>query len=243
MDQRVRSKRPGKSTGTPGQRARTRILDTAEELFARQGPTAVTLRSIAAAAEVNVAAVNYYFGSKEKLFEEMFLRRVVPLNDQRLTQLDACIARAGGNPTLEAIVSAFVMPAWQLADTASTNARAIFVQYSAGRVLAMPEVDEMLSRYYARLREAFVAALQRALPHLAQPDVIWRYYWMGGSLMMTLAVPSETVGAADDPVEETGSGVHAMLPATLIAFLVQGMHAAPVLAQQPEVLASRVSCS
>jgi AcrR family transcriptional regulator len=243
MDQLVRSKRPGKSTGTPGERARTRILDTAEQLFARQGPTAVTLRSIAAAAAVNVAAVNYYFGSKEKLFEEMFLRRVVPLNDQRLAQLDACIANAGGYPTIEAVVSAFVMPALQLADTASANARAIFVQYSAGRVLAMPEVDAMLSRYYARLREAFVAALQRALPHLAQPDVIWRYYWMGGSLMMTLAVPSETVSVPDGQVEETGLGLHGMLPANLIAFLVQGMRAAPVLARQPVVPADSASCS
>jgi AcrR family transcriptional regulator len=84
MNQIRRTKRPKES---PGERARTSILDAAEDLFAREGPSAVTLRSIAAAADVNVAAVNYYFGSKERLFEEMFLRRVVPLNEERLLRL------------------------------------------------------------------------------------------------------------------------------------------------------------
>ena len=134
---------------SPGERARTRILDTAEELFAREGPAAVTLRSIAAAADVNVAAVNYYFGSKEKLFEEMFLRRIVPLNEERLVRLAAYTEAAGGKPTLEAIVTAYVMPALRLTDAASASARAIVVQYSLGRVLAMPEVNRMLVRYYA----------------------------------------------------------------------------------------------
>src|SRR5208283_3559077 len=177
-------------SGAPGERARSRILDTAEDLFAREGPAAVTLRSIAAAADVNVAAVNYYFGSKEKLFEEMFLRRVVPLNEERLVRLTACLARTDAKPTLTDIVTAYVMPALQLTDAASASARAIIVQYSLGRVLAMPEVNQMLVRYYARVREAFVAALQDAVPHLAPHEVVWRYYWMGGSVMVALAVPS-----------------------------------------------------
>ncbi|MEA2791409.1 MAG: hypothetical protein QOG73_3815, partial [Acetobacteraceae bacterium] len=140
MDQSKRTKRPQASAG---ERARTCILDSAEELFAREGPSAVTLRSIAAAAEVNIAAVNYYFGSKEKLFEEMFLRRIVPLNEERLVRLKACLADAGGKPTLESIVTAYVVPALQLTDAAGVNARAIVVQYSLGRVLAMPEVNQM----------------------------------------------------------------------------------------------------
>ena len=128
MDDHARTKRPATPTGPPGERARARILDTAEELFAQAGPAAVTLRSIAAAADVNVAAVNYYFGSKEKLFEEMFLRRIAPLNEERLTRLTACTASAGGYPTLEAIVMAFVMPALRLTDDAGASARAIIVQ-------------------------------------------------------------------------------------------------------------------
>jgi AcrR family transcriptional regulator len=159
--------------------------------------------------------VNYYFGSKEKLFEEMFLRRIVPLNEERLTRLKACTEAAGGAPTLEDIVTAYVMPALRLKDEANTNARAVIVQYSLGRVLALPEVNELLVRYYARVREAFVEALQQAVPYLAPQEVVWRYYWMGGSVMVALAVPPGMVeGTAVD-----------MMPADLIAFLAQGIQA------------------
>src|ERR1700712_2452280 len=106
MDQSVRINRVRGPAGAAGERARTRILDTAEDLFAKAGPAAVTLRSIAAAAETNVAAVNYYFGSKEKLFEEMFVRRVVPLNDERLSRLAACMTNAERQPRLEDVVRA-----------------------------------------------------------------------------------------------------------------------------------------
>jgi AcrR family transcriptional regulator len=216
MARNVKTRRAEAASGAPGERARTRILDTAEKLFADEGPAAVTLRSIAAAAGVNVAAVNYYFGSKEKLFEEMFLRRIVPLNEERLARLDACIEAAGGTPALQDIVTAYVMPALQLTEATNASARAIVVQYSLGRVLAMPEVNAMLVRYYARVREAFVAALQAAVPYLAPHEAVWRYYWMGGSVMVSLAVPPGMV----DPPQPARDG---MMPANLIAFLVEGI--------------------
>ncbi len=198
-----------------GRETRERILDTAEALFAREGVTAVTLRSIAAAAEVNVAAVNYYFGSKEKLFDEMFLRRIAPLNDERLARLEAAQAAApGGNPSLAAIVEAYVLPA---AETTAPNARAIVAQYSLGRILAMPGANRMLVRHYDRLRTAYVAALEQALPHLARHEIVWRYYWMGGALMCALAVPP---GMIEAPSPDAGE-VHAVA-ADLVAFLVQG---------------------
>jgi AcrR family transcriptional regulator len=222
MDQIRQTKR---SQAAPGERRRTSILDAAEDLFSREGPSAVTLRSIAAAADVNIAAVNYYFGSKEKLFEEMFLRRVVPLNEDRLTRLQACLDNTERKWTLQDIVTAYVMPALQLIDAPSASARAIVVQYSLGRVLAMPEVNEMLVRYYARVREAFVAALEEALPHLAPHEVVWRYYWMGGSVMVALAVPSEIVEASDSEGASAGPTSRRSVAANLIAFLVHGISA------------------
>lgn len=228
MDQSMGTKRPQAS---PGERARIRILDAAEELFAREGPAAVTLRSIAAAGGVNVAAVNYYFGSKEKLFEEMFLRRIVPLNEERLSRLEARVADAGGRPTLEGIVTAYVSPALRLIDDASASARAIVVQYSLGRVLAIPEVNQMLVRYYARVREAFVATLEAALPHLTRQEVVWRYYWMGGSLMVALAVPPVVIGTSDgEDGPSRHSSYNTTLSRNLVEFLVQGMSAAGSIA-------------
>src|SRR5689334_14395914 len=64
-----------------------RILDTAESLFMEHGFEATSLRSITAAATVNLAAVNYHFGSKEELFQSVLTRRLDPMNHARLVLL------------------------------------------------------------------------------------------------------------------------------------------------------------
>ena len=126
-------------TGAAGERARARASSIPPRRYLpRRVRAAVTLRSIAAAG-VNVAAVNYYFGSKERLFEEMFLRRIVPLNNERLARLAACTDAADGTPMLEDIVTAYVMPALLLAETANPNARAIVVQDLLGSGLPCPK--------------------------------------------------------------------------------------------------------
>jgi AcrR family transcriptional regulator len=51
------------------------ILDVAEELFAGRGYEGTSVRDIAQKAEVNVAMISYYFGSKEKLLENLILNR------------------------------------------------------------------------------------------------------------------------------------------------------------------------
>jgi AcrR family transcriptional regulator len=72
---------------------RNLILDVAEKLFAENDPAAVTVRTSAVAANINTQAVNYHFGSKGRLFEEMFGRRMGPVNRERLERLDACVRR------------------------------------------------------------------------------------------------------------------------------------------------------
>jgi AcrR family transcriptional regulator len=52
-----------------------RILGAAETLFAQRGFDGASLRQLTSAAGVNLAAVNYHFGSKEKLVEQVFRRR------------------------------------------------------------------------------------------------------------------------------------------------------------------------
>jgi AcrR family transcriptional regulator len=50
---------------------KTHIINHAVDLFAEKGFEGTSIRDLAARADVNVAMVNYYFGSKEKLFESM----------------------------------------------------------------------------------------------------------------------------------------------------------------------------
>lgn len=74
---------------------REHIINTAIELFAVKGFEGTSIRDLAAAANVNIAMINYYFGSKEKLFESIVEQKAAYtrielteiLNDQSLTPI------------------------------------------------------------------------------------------------------------------------------------------------------------
>src|SRR5580704_11753070 len=87
-----------------------RILDVAERLFGLKGFEATSLRDITAEAQVNLAAVNYHFQSKESLIDAVIVRRIEPVNHRRLEMLDS----AGPYPTLEQILTAFIAPALEV---------------------------------------------------------------------------------------------------------------------------------
>ncbi|MEQ8952753.1 MAG: helix-turn-helix domain-containing protein, partial [Gammaproteobacteria bacterium] len=88
-----------------------RILDAAEELFARHGYDGVTMRTIAAKAQVDVALANYHFGKKEALFHAVFDRRAEILSATRRKVLLQNQKQAGnGKQSLEQIIEAFLLP-------------------------------------------------------------------------------------------------------------------------------------
>lgn len=75
---------------------KARILDTAERLFAEQGYAETSMRCITSGAGVNLASVNYHFGSKEALLLEVIARRIGPVNEARMILLDKIDAEARG---------------------------------------------------------------------------------------------------------------------------------------------------
>ena len=90
---------------------RERILSAAENLFAADGFETVSLRDITGAAGANVAAVNYHFGSKERLIDAVVERHVVPINHERLKLLDRLeVSHAEGVIPIEEILRAFLSP-------------------------------------------------------------------------------------------------------------------------------------
>src|SRR6201996_9594014 len=100
---------PAPSSSLP---TKERILGAAEELFARHGFEGASLRQLTAAAGVNLAAVNYHFGSKDRLIEEVFRRRLDQLNGSRMAALKA-IAGAP-QTTIEDVLGAYIVPALEL---------------------------------------------------------------------------------------------------------------------------------
>src|SRR3954468_11501227 len=91
-------------------RTRTAILNAAERLYAERGFADVTLRDIVAAADVNLAAVNYHFGSKDELLAELFVSRSLLTNRERLDELKAAEEKGGGRADITAVLRALVGP-------------------------------------------------------------------------------------------------------------------------------------
>jgi AcrR family transcriptional regulator len=70
-----------------------RLLDAAEELFSDHSFAGTSVRDIAAAADCNVAAVNYYFGGKDKLYHEVWRRQLLRMRDERLESINKVMSQ------------------------------------------------------------------------------------------------------------------------------------------------------
>jgi AcrR family transcriptional regulator len=172
------------SVTSPHFSTKQRILDSAEALFARHGFAGASLRQVTASANVNLAAVNYHFGSKENLINEVFRRRLDELNAQRLQALDAVMAQAGY--ALEDVLGAFVRPA--LALSQDNKGGAGFVRVLAR---AYAEHNEQLRKFlhdnYGPALKQFAAAFARQLPHLDKQELYWRLDIVSGALTYAMA--------------------------------------------------------
>lgn len=155
-----------------------RILDAAETLFARQGFRATSLREITEQAEVNIAAVNYHFRSKDALLRAVYERSFVPLNERRLELLSVAEARAGKRTLpLNAVLDAFFRPMMQ---TWEVNPNFILL---VGRLQHEPdpEINGFIQSLYAEVIPRFLAAARKAAPDVAEDDLFfWIHFLFGG---------------------------------------------------------------
>lgn len=170
---------------TADESVRDRIFATSERLFAEKGFDAVSMREITAAAGVNLAAVNYYFGSKSALLLKIFRRRASELNRERMKLLKQALSR----PQLEVreILRAMIEPPtlWT-----SDERRTALMFLNRARAEGTPEIKEMIRSDVKHLRH-FIDALQRALPHLSRTEVLWRFHFAQGVLHHNSAMDYE----------------------------------------------------
>lgn len=172
----------------PGPETRNRILDAAEELFVEHGLDATSMRMITAKAGVNLAAVNYHFGSKGSLIQEVFQRRLTDLNRARLAELDALERQAGGAPLKPSkVVEGFFGPALAMACDMEHGGRT-FMQLM-GRTYTEPNafVRQFLAEEYAEVLDRFLGALYRALPGVPHEEILWRFHFMMGATSYAIA--------------------------------------------------------
>jgi AcrR family transcriptional regulator len=172
----------------PEHETRTRILDAAEELFMQHGFGATSMRLLTAKAGVNLAAVNYHFGSKDALIEAVFRRRVDPMNAARVAELEKLEADAAGRPlSPEAIIRAFIGPSLRLVEDAKSGGRN-FIRL-LGRSYSEPSkpIRALIGQLYGGTMQRYKSALELALPQMPPDELVWRMHFMFGTLSYTLA--------------------------------------------------------
>jgi AcrR family transcriptional regulator len=166
----------------------TRILDSAETLFMEHGFEATSLRAITTAAAVNLAAVNYHFGSKEELFQAVLTRRLDPMNEARLELLTRFEhASAPRAVPCEKILAALFIPALELARDRERGGENFLRLLGRAYADPAPFIRKFLSEQYALMIGRFKAAFGRALPRLPKKELSWRLHFIMGALSYTLA--------------------------------------------------------
>jgi AcrR family transcriptional regulator len=208
---------------------KARILDAAERLFTENGFDGTSLRLITSAAEVNLAAVNYHFHSKDALIEAVFARRIGPLNQRRLEMLEACLAHAGSGPLpLEEVIRAFVAPIIRMRQEAIERGADFAPLF--GRMYSDPSGSAKRSflGQMRKIAQPFTDAFGRALPETPLGELLWRIYFTIGVIAHTLAGghhllatsrglcdASDTEGLIERMVAFVAAGMRAPLPAAL----------------------------
>ncbi len=200
-----RAARRGKASRNAENDTRTRILDTAERLFAERGYAAVSMRMITGESGVNLAAANYHFGSKAGLFEAVFARRIVPINEHRLKLLDACLAAAGDRrPSLHGIAEAYTRPLAQCDRTAEDDCEPVVVMQLLAKVFLDLFQHDYLLAYYEDMSGRFIDAIQRALPDLRADEIVFKYNSMVAVLV--LFALGQSAQMVRSPVEGASPG-------------------------------------
>jgi AcrR family transcriptional regulator len=156
-------------TDMNGRSVQDRLIEAAEELFCTRGFNDTSVRDIAAAADCNVASVNYYFGGKENLYREIWRRRLVQMRDRRLASI-AQVMSAGDEPELEDLLRSYATAFLEPLVGQATSCR--FVNLMAREMVDPHLPREMfLNEMVVPVMSALGDALTRICPPLAQCNV------------------------------------------------------------------------
>jgi AcrR family transcriptional regulator len=182
------------------QSTRERILDAAERLFGQQGFPCSSLRQITDEAGVNLAAVNYHFGSKEELYKAVLIRRIRPVNQERIELLTDAEQLAGDQPVpIRSILEAFIRPLLRRAADGSPAGLSFLRLISRDLTDPQPFMVSEMVREFDPLVERFARVLTQALPEIPTSELFWRMQFTVGGMLYA--------GAHQHDFERTSRGL------------------------------------
>lgn len=170
------------------QATRDKILDKAEHLFGQQGFSSTSLRQITEEASVNLAAVNYHFGSKEALYKGVLFRRLRPINEERIRLLTQAEQLAGEQPVpIRSILDTFIRPLIRHAAGESSGGISFLRLISRDLTDPQPFMVAEMMKESDLLVERYTRALTQTLPNIPLPELFWRMQFTIGGMLYAAA--------------------------------------------------------
>jgi AcrR family transcriptional regulator len=165
-----------------------KLLDTAEFLFARWGYAAVSIRDVTSLADMRVANVSYYFGSKQNLYYEVLRRRAEPLSWMRLERIKAARARKiGREQKLDALVAAYADPPLELSQSGDAGWKNFFTLI--GQVTFTGFAPPQIAEFFNEPARELMAALAELYPAAPAAKIQAAALLLIGPYLMVITEP------------------------------------------------------
>jgi AcrR family transcriptional regulator len=219
---------------------REAILGAAETLFSSHGYSAVSIRDIARAAGANPGSITYHFKSKDELLLTIYRRHCGPMNDRRHELLAAGTRIRDIENRLEAIVRAYVVPAF----TSSSDLKGGGARFTRLRAMMSAEGNAAVGRIIAEIfdetNQAFIEAIEQSLPQLSRATIVWRCQFLLGALYYSLISPERITRLSHG---EANGGDVAQAIEQIVAATVASLRAPEVGAAPDAAKAARLGAS
>ncbi len=174
-----------------------RLLDAAEGLFCERGFKGTSIRDIAASAGCNIASVNYYFGSKEKLYEEVWRRYLIPMRDARIASINKVMSQAEARPSLEDLLKSFAdtfVGSIVDANRASRLTKLMGREYIDSHLPTNMFVDEIIKPTVTAMHKALV----KTCPDLDESKILPVVFSVIGQLVHLIRIRTMLEQGSDD---------------------------------------------
>ena len=179
---------------------KNKILDAAEDLFADKGFNGTSLREITSQAEVNLAAVNYHFGSKKELIKAVMSRYMNELSPRLETALTQVYMAENAN--LVDVFSAFIEPLLSLNDFKENGTSNFLQLLGRGYTDSQGFLRWFLTTQYPGVIDNFVLAVQKAYPDLTAEEMFWRLHFTMGTVVFTMSSSDALIDIADNDFDK-----------------------------------------
>jgi AcrR family transcriptional regulator len=201
---------------------KTRIMNTAEKLFAVHGFQRTTIKHLADEAQVNLAAVNYHFGSKMGLIEALIRTRLGPTIARQIKLLNYVRQRAEEKsrpPRVREVVKAFIEPVFEKSRSMPDKNRFMALE---GRALWEPntKIRNVFISLFVQSFSVFQETMSQALPDVPKEDLLWRLHFATGAMSHCMRMCSLRHSAQQSPSYEKDMD---LIVTSLVDFIAAGV--------------------